>query len=83
MRWQQARFDSANGVPCFTTTNSGGTYVPSENTGTIEVRADHTGGYEPGSTAHLLLRAPFANGHGLLLLERTHGVGHVNDLRGA
>lgn len=29
VRWAQARFDSVNGVNCFTTPNSGGTYVPS------------------------------------------------------
>ena len=29
VRWAQARFDSVNGTPCFTTTNSGGTYIPS------------------------------------------------------
>lgn len=31
VRWQQARFDSVNGTRCFTTPNSGGTYVPSPN----------------------------------------------------
>jgi TonB-dependent receptor len=31
VRWQQARFDSVNGTPCFTRPNSGGTYVPSAN----------------------------------------------------
>lgn len=31
VRWQQARFNSANGVNCFTTQNSGGVYVPSAN----------------------------------------------------
>lgn len=29
VRWAQARFDSVDGVRCFTTPNSGGTYVPS------------------------------------------------------
>jgi len=29
VRWAQARFDSVNGTPCFTTQNSGGTYIPS------------------------------------------------------
>jgi iron complex outermembrane receptor protein len=29
VRWAQARFDSVDGVRCFTTQNSGGTYVPS------------------------------------------------------
>jgi len=29
VRWQQARFNSVNGVNCFTTQNTGGTYVPS------------------------------------------------------
>jgi TonB-dependent receptor len=29
VRWAQARFDSVNGTPCWTTANSGGTYVPS------------------------------------------------------
>jgi iron complex outermembrane receptor protein len=29
VRWAQARFDSVNGTDCFTTANSGGTYVPS------------------------------------------------------
>ncbi len=29
VRWAQARFDSVDGTPCFTTANSGGTYVPS------------------------------------------------------
>ena len=29
VRWAQARFDSVNGTNCFTTANSGGTYVPS------------------------------------------------------
>jgi TonB-dependent receptor len=29
VRWAQARFDSVNGTPCFTTPNTGGTYVPS------------------------------------------------------
>jgi len=29
VRWQQARFNSVNGVNCFTTQNVGGTYVPS------------------------------------------------------
>lgn len=29
VRWAQARFDSVDGVNCFTTANSGGTYVPS------------------------------------------------------
>lgn len=29
VRWAQARFDNVNGVNCFTTANSGGTYVPS------------------------------------------------------
>lgn len=28
-RWAQARFDSVDGTPCFTKTNSGGTYIPS------------------------------------------------------
>lgn len=28
VRWAQARFDSVDGVRCFTTQNSGGTYVP-------------------------------------------------------
>ncbi|MCR5871049.1 MULTISPECIES: TonB-dependent receptor [unclassified Sphingomonas] len=29
VRWAQARFDSVNGTNCWTTANSGGTYVPS------------------------------------------------------
>lgn len=29
VRWAQARFDNVNGTNCFTTANSGGTYVPS------------------------------------------------------
>lgn len=29
VRWAQARFDSVNGTPCWTTANSGGTYIPS------------------------------------------------------
>lgn len=29
VRWAQARFDSVDGTRCFTTQNSGGTYVPS------------------------------------------------------
>lgn len=29
VRWAQARFDSVNGTPCFTTANVGGTYKPS------------------------------------------------------
>lgn len=29
VRWAQARFDSVNGTNCFTTPNSGGSYVPS------------------------------------------------------
>ncbi|APZ98665.1 TonB-dependent receptor [Sphingopyxis sp. QXT-31] len=29
VRWAQARFDSVDGTPCWTTANSGGTYVPS------------------------------------------------------
>ncbi|KAI1692470.1 tonB dependent receptor domain-containing protein [Ditylenchus destructor] len=29
VRWQQARFNSVNGTPCFTQNRSGGTYVPS------------------------------------------------------
>jgi TonB-dependent receptor len=29
VRWAQARFDSVNGTRCFTTQNSGGTYIPS------------------------------------------------------
>ncbi|MGQ0588940.1 MAG: TonB-dependent receptor [Sphingosinicella sp.] len=29
VRWAQARFDSVNGTTCFTTQNSGGTYIPS------------------------------------------------------
>ncbi|MFL9840842.1 TonB-dependent receptor [Sphingomonas sp. ST-64] len=29
VRWAQARFDSVNGTPCWTTPNRGGTYVPS------------------------------------------------------
>ncbi|KGB56112.1 TonB-dependent receptor precursor [Sphingopyxis sp. LC81] len=29
VRWAQARFDSVNGTPCWTTANSGGTYRPS------------------------------------------------------
>lgn len=29
VRWAQARFDGVNGTNCFTTQNSGGTYVPS------------------------------------------------------
>ncbi len=29
VRWAQARFDNVDGVNCFTTANSGGTYVPS------------------------------------------------------
>jgi TonB-dependent receptor len=29
VRWSQARFDSVDGTPCFTTANSGGDYVPS------------------------------------------------------
>jgi len=29
VRWAQARFDSVDGTPCFTTANSGGTYIPS------------------------------------------------------
>jgi TonB-dependent receptor len=29
VRWSQARFDSVNGTPCFTTQNSGGSFVPS------------------------------------------------------
>ncbi|MGK6353603.1 TonB-dependent receptor [Sphingomonas sp. DT-207] len=29
VRWAQARFDSVNGTPCWTSANSGGTYVPS------------------------------------------------------
>lgn len=29
VRWAQARFDNVGGVNCFTTANSGGTYVPS------------------------------------------------------
>lgn len=29
VRWAQARFDSVDGTNCFTTANSGGTYVPS------------------------------------------------------
>jgi iron complex outermembrane recepter protein len=29
VRWAQARFDSANGTNCYTTANSGGSYVPS------------------------------------------------------
>ncbi|HKX88956.1 MAG TPA: TonB-dependent receptor, partial [Sphingopyxis sp.] len=28
VRWAQARFDSVDGTPCFTTANSGGTYIP-------------------------------------------------------
>jgi len=28
VRWAQARFDSVDGVRCFTTQNSGGTYIP-------------------------------------------------------
>ena len=28
VRWAQARFDSVDGVNCWTTQNSGGTYVP-------------------------------------------------------
>ncbi|WP_428631885.1 TonB-dependent receptor [Sphingopyxis sp.] len=29
VRWAQARFDSVDGTPCWTTANAGGTYVPS------------------------------------------------------
>lgn len=29
VRWSQARFDSVDGTPCFTTPNTGGAYVPS------------------------------------------------------
>ena len=29
VRWAQARFDSVDGTPCFSTNNAGGTYVPS------------------------------------------------------
>jgi TonB-dependent receptor len=29
VRWAQARFDSVDGTPCWTTANSGGTYIPS------------------------------------------------------
>lgn len=29
VRWAQARFDNVNGTNCYTTSNSGGTYVPS------------------------------------------------------
>ncbi|MDO9369195.1 MAG: TonB-dependent receptor [Sphingopyxis sp.] len=29
VRWAQARFDSVDGTPCFTTANAGGTYIPS------------------------------------------------------
>ncbi len=29
VRWAQSRFDSANGTRCFTTPNTGGTYIPS------------------------------------------------------
>ena len=29
VRWAQARFDSVNGTPCWTTPNRGGTYIPS------------------------------------------------------
>ena len=29
VRWAQARFDSVNGTPCFTTQNRGGTYIQS------------------------------------------------------
>jgi TonB-dependent receptor len=29
VRWAQARFDSVNGTPCFTTPNRGGTYIQS------------------------------------------------------
>lgn len=29
VRWAQARFDSVNGTPCWTTANRGGTYIPS------------------------------------------------------
>ncbi len=29
VRWAQARFDSVDGTPCWTTNNAGGTYVPS------------------------------------------------------
>ncbi|MGN6122944.1 MAG: TonB-dependent receptor [Sphingomonas oligoaromativorans] len=29
VRWAQARFDSVDGTPCFTTPNTGGTYIPS------------------------------------------------------
>ncbi len=28
VRWAQARFDSVDGTPCWTTANSGGTYIP-------------------------------------------------------
>ncbi|MFZ5746772.1 MAG: TonB-dependent receptor [Pseudomonadota bacterium] len=28
VRWQQARFNSVNGTPCYTTNRSGGTYIP-------------------------------------------------------
>ncbi|RYD45645.1 MAG: TonB-dependent receptor, partial [Sphingomonadales bacterium] len=28
VRWAQARFDSVDGTPCFSTNNAGGTYVP-------------------------------------------------------
>lgn len=48
----------------------GSTFVPSEQAGTIELLADHAGAYEAGTTAHVLVRAPFANGHGLLAFER-------------
>ncbi len=30
VRWSQARFDSVDGTPCFTTANRGGDYLPSE-----------------------------------------------------
>ncbi|MGH6652370.1 MAG: TonB-dependent receptor [Sphingopyxis sp.] len=29
VRWAQARFDSVDGTPCWTTANSGGSYIPS------------------------------------------------------
>ena len=33
VRWQQARFDSVSGVPCFGTTNAAGVFTPSRNSG--------------------------------------------------
>ena len=47
----------------------GGTYAPTENNGTLEIVPDRDK-YAAGQTAHLVVRAPFAGGRGLLSVER-------------